>query len=343
MTTAVVSSYPPERCGVASFTAQAVRRLRDAGESVRVLTWGAGDGDFRLDGPPVGGAVLRFLPQCRGADRVILHYLPDFYLDLGGPAGQVRSRLALRRFLRAAPAVEVFMHDPPWYPSLEELSWRGRLLWRLDQWQFAAASRIVFHNQVAVDIFRKRFRLPAARLSIAAHGSDFEPNYRGSRETARVELGIAAARTVFVSPGFISPRKGYELAIEALSHAPELDCDYVIVGSPHPKAGAADEAYVRSLQESSAADPRVRLRVEFVDDASFDRWLLAADAVLIPSRFASSSSVLARAHLMGVPAVTTDEPGLVAEHLPGDRSIANAGELAAVLAEFCGRRSRSAA
>ncbi len=332
MKTLVISTYPPERCGVALFTAQAVQLLREAGEEVRILTWGKGQGDIHL-GPvaPRGKRALELLRHCREADRVVLHYMPDFFIDDRSRWTQIESRLALTRILRSVRPLEVMVHEQPWYPPVEQMGPAGKLLWYLERRQFAAAPDLRFHNTPAIEVFMQRFRLPGTNAQVLPHGCHFRANYSGSRDEARAELGLDPTRLIFVSVGFISPRKGYELALEALSRIPEVDCEYYIVGTAHPGNGADDEQYIQRLQELSAGDARIRYLLDFVDDVAFDRWTRAADVVLIPSKAASSSSVLARCRLLGTPAITTAQPGLVAELGPGDQAIASAEELAAAI------------
>lgn len=317
---------------MALFTAQAVQGLREAGEEVRILTWGAGEGDIHL-GPaaPRGKRALELLRHCREADRVVLHYMPDFFIDNSSRWAQLESRLVLTRILRAVRPLEVMVHEQPWYPPVEQMGPGGRLLWWLERRQFAAAPDLRFHNAPAIEVFKQRFRLPGTNAQVLPHGCHFRPNYTGTRAEARAELGLDPNRLIFVSVGFISPRKGYELALEALARIPEVDCEYYIVGTAHPGNGADDEQYIRRLQELCAEDARIRFLLDFVDDVAFDRWTRAADVVLIPSKAASSSSVLARCRLLGTPAITTAQPGLVAELGPGDQAVQDAAELAAAI------------
>jgi glycosyltransferase involved in cell wall biosynthesis len=327
----VASTYPPERCGVAAYAAQSVRALREQGETVAVLTWGEGTGDIRLPHWPRGRRCLALLPHLSAAPRALLHYMPAFYIDDSGRVGQLLSRLALWRVFRACPRLEVLVHEQSWYPDPGELSVPGRVLWRLERRMWQAAARLTFHNAAAVATCRSRFRIEVPHAQIVAHGRDFAPSYTGDRTAARAELGVEADGLLLVSPGFVTPYKGYETALEALAMVPRLPCRYVVVGSLHPRAGEADLGYLSFLRERAAADPRVEVREEYVDDAAFDRWIRAADAVLLPYRSSTSSSVLARCRLLGTPALVSKAAGLRAEMGPGDRCAGGPAELAAAL------------
>jgi glycosyltransferase involved in cell wall biosynthesis len=248
----------------------------------------------------------------------------------------------MTRFFRSVPNLEVIVHEQPWYPAHDSLGAAGRLLWRLERRQWLAAKDLCFHNESAVATYRERFRVSGKNARVVPHGRDFVPTYRGSRESALRELGLGSNRAIFASVGFITPYKGYELALDALAALPALDCEYHIVGSLHPQASAADVEYVRKLQQQAIGDPRVKLHLEFVDDAAFDRWMCAADAVLLPYRSSTSSSVLARCHLLGTPAIASRASGLQAELSAADEAVSDAPELAQALARTV-RAARGAA
>jgi glycosyltransferase involved in cell wall biosynthesis len=54
----------------------------------------------------------------------------------------------------------------------------------------------------------------------------------------------------------------------------------------------------------------VHLHERWLSDEEFDRWLLAADAVLLPYREAASSGVAARARMLGTRIVSSGSGGL---------------------------------
>ena len=342
MSILVLSTYPPERCGIAAYAAQSVQHYRDTGLTVRVLTWGTGAGDFRRAAPPKGWRVLDVRRHLAGFDRVVLQYAPALYVDDRSAATQVLSRLAMWRLFRSVPHLEVVVHEQSWYPPLAEMSRRGRLLWRLERAQWAAAKDLCFHNAAAVAAFRTRFRLPGTNARIVEHGRDFRPHYGGGKADARRELGLSGDAALFVSTGFITPYKGYEVVLDALALAPHAPCEYHIVGSAHPNSGEQDLRYIERLREAAASDPRVRFRLEFISDEEFDRWVRAADALLLPYRSSTSSSVLARGHLLGTPAIVSGAAGLRAELQPTDCAFEDARELAGVLAAWAARTSPGA-
>ncbi len=331
--TLLISTFPPEQCGVAAYAAQQVDALRAQGVPVKVLTWGEGRGDLVLPTAPTGLGALAMVPHARQAERVILHYMPSFYERPHSRIEQVLTRVAMGRLFRLLPHLQVIVHEQSWYPPFSEMSVPGRLLWWLERRQWMAARDLCFHNEAAIDLHRRRFRLPGDNARLIRHGEAFRPYFDGDRDAARRELGLAAERLIFLSVGFITPYKGYETVIGALANLPDFDCEYHIVGTLHPKSGQADADYLESLVRQASSDVRVRFVREFIDDRAFDRWIRAADAVLLPYRSSTSSSVLARCRLLGTRAIVSSAAGLAAELGPRD-TVAQDAAWSELLAAF---------
>ncbi|MGH2652108.1 MAG: hypothetical protein ACRDHK_12980, partial [Actinomycetota bacterium] len=118
----VISSYPPRHCGIGSYAAADVERLRREGHEVVVLSPPDGNGDVRV--PFFGGrpflAAARLAP---GFDRVLVHFEPGLYYRRRAPVSKVMSSLGLWRLTRRRPGTEVLVH---------EAAGRPHLLWRPD-------------------------------------------------------------------------------------------------------------------------------------------------------------------------------------------------------------------
>src|SRR5206468_4239631 len=109
---------------------------------------------------------------------------------------------------------------------------------------------------------------------------------------------------VFVCPGFLQPSKGFDRAVAAFadavgSGAPASPPPRLYVVGSVRVSDPETEAYVERLAAACASVPGTTLVRGFVDDAEFDRWICAADVVVLPYRRSFSSGVLARAHALG--------------------------------------------
>jgi glycosyltransferase involved in cell wall biosynthesis len=77
-------------------------------------------------------------------------------------------------------------------------------------------------------------------------------------------------------------------------------------------------AYVGRLRDLVDRTPGAQLRTDYLDDEAFDRWIAAADRVVLPYRRSWSSGILARARRLGTPAIVSAVGGLPEQAGPDD-------------------------
>ena len=125
---------------------------------------------------------------------------------------------------------------------------------------------------------------------------------------------------MFVIPGFIQPSKGAERVLGAFGAGgrPRL----WIVGSVRDRT-PENLAYIEALRRRCDDLLRVTLVEQFLADEEFDRWVVAADWLVLPYREAWSSGVLARAQALGTPAIVTAVGGLPEQAGPDDLVVPN--------------------
>ncbi|MCX9076960.1 MAG: glycosyltransferase, partial [Candidatus Methanoperedens sp.] len=141
------------------------------------------------------------------------------------------------------------------------------------------------------------------RIDVVAHHADFSARTDISREEARASLGIPTDRFVFLSIGFIQPHKGFDRAIRAFAHVPG-GCELYIVGSVRTEDDDCS-THLADLEIAARSTEGVHLRVGYVSDEEFDRWIVAADVLVLPYRTIWTSGVLARSALYGRPVIAT--------------------------------------
>jgi glycosyltransferase involved in cell wall biosynthesis len=292
----VVSSYPPRHCGIGAYAAVQVERLRREGHGVVVVSPPDGSGDVRV--PFFGGRPFREAERIsRPGDRIVIHFQPGLYYRPRAPVSKVAASLRLWRLCRRRPRTEVLVHeaDPP-------IRWRpDYVLLRL---AFAAAPALLFHTARERDRLETWYRV-RTRSGLVDHRDGIRPAERPTRSEARRALGLPEDETVFVSPGFLHPDKGLERAVRELGDAGRL----YVVGSIKDRT-PANVAYAERLRRLAAETPGVELIERYFDEGELDRWVAAADAVVLPYRRSWSSGALARAQALGVPAVVSDAGGL---------------------------------
>ncbi len=300
--TLVVSPYPPVRDGIANYALQQVARLRAAGERVEVLSpWpSAAHHHRRLTS---ARSVLGLLPLLRRFDRVVVHYHPEMFLP-DHRVERVPLDLALATVFAAVRGLELLVHEADYQ--------RGRgdgLAARAHRAMWQSARSIAVHTSCERRDLMEAFGVNPARVRVATHGAHFARRTGMDREGARRSLGLDIGETLFLSIGFIQPHKGFDRAIRAFDGLGERGCRLAVVGAVRVEDPEVLD-HLEELRGLAAVVRGVDLRPGFVSDEMFDRWIVAADVIVLPYRLIWSSSVVERALLYERPIIATRVGGL---------------------------------
>ncbi len=191
---------------------------------------------------------------------------------------------------------DVYLEDP-WYRVRPPRRigrrfaawWRAR---RRARHRRRAFARVLAGVDLALTCFEaERGRLRGLahwdRVRVVPHFVEERPALP-AREEARRALGLEGRWIVVL--GHIHPRKGYDLAIEALAHLPP-DVRLAFVGEA---SGSNARKLRRWLARARELGLEGRVRVTgWVEEREQERWLAAADVGLCPFRFLSASGSLA--------------------------------------------------
>jgi glycosyltransferase involved in cell wall biosynthesis len=137
---------------------------------------------------------------------------------------------------------------------------------------------------------------PGDRIQVLRNGVDLELFAPCDPELARRQLALDVAGPIVLSAGWLIPRKGHDLVIQALQRLPEVTL--VIVGDG-PQAAAL---------ERLAAQLGVSERVRFLGAMPQERLAIlysAADALVLASSREGLPNVLLEALACGTPVVAT--------------------------------------
>lgn len=172
------------------------------------------------------------------------------------------------------------------YPRLEY--WFKRWFVRSE-----TCDRLVVHCEAVVDDVIDEFDLSQSvrdRIDVVPHGHylDDYPDELSAAE-ARADLGLEDAGTVFLFFGLIRRYKGVTDLVEAFGEASIAGSHLLVAGNPQTDALAAD------LDRRVGATDRTTAVFEFVPDDEIQRYMNAADVVVLPFRetTTSGSAVLA--------------------------------------------------
>lgn len=300
----MISPYPPVRDGIATYALQTVRALRREGHDVEVLSPGPSAAHHHLDLVGPRGA-LALAKRIRGYDRVIIQFHPDFfYPDPASAKSRMTESLALAAPFRLAERLEVVVHEidgrhgNPARPDGQA----ARLLWKL-------VDEVKVHTESERAAFVKNFGVAPERVTLIQHGADFTKHTQTDRAAARASLGLPDDELVFLAIGFVQHSKGFDRAVEAFDGLAAHGARLEIVGSV--RVDDPDMvAYERDLRALCASVEGATLHSGYVSDVLFDRWIVAADVVVLPYRNIWSSGVMERAGLFGRPVIATQVGGL---------------------------------
>jgi len=298
---ALVGTYPPTACGVATFTCN----LR-AAIAARPSGWGATvvrvlDGWEPPPAPEVAeqwvagdaGTLRRSLAVLNSYETVLLQHEYGLF---GGRDGE--DVLALVDGLEV-PLVAV-LHTALVKPRAHQREILQRVI--------DAAAMVVVQSHAA----RRRVLLvhdadPSAVVMIP-HGA--APNFSGPQLPD-------VPRPAVLTWGLLSPGKGIEHGIRAVArviHHSRRAASYIVAGQTHPKVRAAEgERYREALQAQSRSlgiASRVRFDGSYRDWESLRALVRSVDVVLLPyeSRDQASSGVLVEALASAKPVVATRFP-----------------------------------
>lgn len=293
---AVMSTYPPTKCGLATFTASLVKALRSAGAVSQVTIFSPSqpqsptvhrDGVvlFRPDSLASVRATARLLGSF---DSVLVQHEFGLYgLDSGAAIVDLINGVS-------APIVVTF-HTVLSEPTGQQREITERLA------DMAQASVVM--SRAALGILVSAYQVDPGRIAVIPHGTRLElPVHRKHR-----------GRNLFTW-GLIGPGKGLEGSIEAVAHLADLRPRYVVAGETHPKVRAQEgeryRAHLQDLVGRHSLQHQVRLDNRYLDDPTLVRYLVGTDVVVLPyeSTTQVTSGVLVEAVGAGIPVVATDFP-----------------------------------
>lgn len=295
-----MSTYPPRRCGIATFTSDLCAAVGHG--EIAVLTPpdhrepypGEVHHRIRRDEPMDYRRAAWELAAC-GADVVSIQHEYGIW---GGEDG--RSVVDFARALGTASVAT--LHTVLRSPTYGQ----RRVLAGLAD----AVDRVVVMSQAAAAILVATYAVDPRRVEVIPHGVPDLPLV--DPDSVKARLGLAGRR-VILSFGLLGPGKGYEHAIDAMPRVVEAvpDARYVVLGATHPELLRREgEAYRESLVARARGlglGDHVAFVNRFVSKAQLGTWLQAADvfATPYPNLDQIVSGTLSYAIAAGKPVVST--------------------------------------
>ena len=277
---AFVGTYPPRRCGIATFTFDLAAGMAAAQPRVKPLCVALTDEAGPYEYPDEVEYEIRQGEKGDYARAAELVNYKDVrwvsvqheYGIFGGDDGAY-----ILDFLGAlrVPSM-VTLHTVLDRPSESQRNIVQRM---------AKVAPIVVMSAVAEDLLARRYDVRGARVHVVPHGlPDMPP--RG-QETLKGGFGIPRQR-MLLTFGLLGPNKGIETVIRALPAALAVcpDLVYFVVGATHPAiVRQYGEAYRTTLEreaERLGVRDHVVFRDQYVTTSELCRYLQAADVFVSP-------------------------------------------------------------
>jgi len=301
---ALLSTYPPTQCGLASFSAALFAHLRGPGDHVsivRVVDQPVPEGSVRWAAAEVVHDLVNGSSRSAAAaveliNRFDVAIVQHEYGIYGGPDGQdlVPMLYALR-----VPVIAV-LHTVLARPTTRQRTILENVI--------DAASAVVTMTQTARSRLLDIYGTSPAKVFVIPHGSADNRIAAAARQANHPPIALTW--------GLLGPGKGIEHAIDAIALLRDrgLRVGYTVAGQTHPRVLARDgEAYRRSLRarvNAHGAADLVRFDARFLPAGALGDLIGAADVVVLPydSLEQVTSGVLIEAVTAGKPVISTAFP-----------------------------------
>ncbi|MGA7327597.1 MAG: glycosyltransferase family 4 protein [Rhodomicrobium sp.] len=183
---------------------------------------------------------------------------------------------------------------------------RSRALLNSERKALGLAARVVATSAFTARTLEQEFDVPAVRISVALPGTEAASRAQGS-----------GGPPVLLAIGSITPRKAFNILIEALESISDIDWQLRIVGGAHhsPETAAA----LQELIESSGLSSRVKCLGELYG-AALDDNFHRSDVFVSSSLYEGYGMALSEAMARGLPIVTSTG-GAAAETVPDNAAL----------------------
>jgi glycosyltransferase involved in cell wall biosynthesis len=292
---AMISTYPPTQCGIATFAAALSGGLYEYGDDVGIVRVGA-------DGEPAAKIVVAELNDADGEEtvdavdvlnRVDVVIVQHEYGIYDGPDGESIVEV-LERIDR--PTI-VVAHTVLEYPTPHQRSVIEAVV--------RAADAVVVMTEAGRVRLCSSFDVDARKISVIPHGAAV---------SSAVRLVDSKERPRLLTWGLLGPGKGIEWAIDALAMLNDLRPKpiYVVAGNTHPKVQEYEGDVYREMLMQRAKERHIDVVFdpEYRSLASLAQLISDSTMVILPydSPDQVTSGVLVDAIAAGRPVIATAFP-----------------------------------
>jgi glycosyltransferase involved in cell wall biosynthesis len=313
---AFLGTYPPRRCGIATFTRELAQGMLAADDTVKPLVVAVTDEGSRYEyasdveyeirqGTKSNYARAAELVNYKAVRWVSLQH--EYGIFGGDDGAYILDFLGALR-VPAAVTLHTVLDTPS--PSQRAIVQK-----------MAKAAVLVVMSHVAADLLARRYELPISRVEVIPHGiPDMSPR---DQEELKARFGVAGQR-MLLTFGLLGPNKGVETVIRALPvlAAAYPDLVYFVVGATHPAVlrqnGEAYRTSLERLAEQLGVREHVVFRDQYVTTEELCSYLQAADVFVSPYLNEAQVTSGALSYAMGAGSAVVSTPYWHAKELLAD-------------------------
>lgn len=312
LTIAFVSTYPPQECGIATYTQDLVNALETHGYIKKAIVVAVSDDAHAYD-HHVNFVIRKHIRQdyamaaefLNDSDVDIVNIQHEFGI-FGGEDGE----FVLELYKRLTKPIVTTLHT-----VLYNVDSKKR---RITQLMAQYSKRLIVMNSIAFWLLSQHYGIDVTNVALIYHGAPDIPF--GLKEEAKRELGLSG-KIVLSTFGLINRGKGIEYAIQAMSHITKHfpQAVYLVIGRTHPGVVRHEgESYRMELEElvrKLNLSEHVKFVNKYLTKGEIIRYLCASDIYLCPYTSLNQivSGTLAYAVAAGKAIVST--PSLYAQEI----------------------------
>ncbi len=316
-----VSTYPPQKCGIATFCSDLLNNMK--------MMNGSGEkssetGEFEVVAMNKAGNIFNYEREVafniREKHRADYHHAADYInhsqVDVvsvqhefgifGGEDGNYINYLLAGLKKPAVTTLHTILEKP-------SKGQKKTLISICEQSVF-----VVVMTQKAINILQEVYNVPEEKILFIPHGTPDIPFLDSSYYKDQFQ---AEERKILLTFGLLSPSKGLEYAIEAMEQVVEKHPEalYIILGTTHPEVKRLYGEEYRHTLEKMVRQKELSQNVTFYDQyVTLERlvqFLVATDIYITPylNRDQITSGTLAYALACGKAIIST--PYIYAEEL----------------------------
>lgn len=275
MKIAIIGTYPPKQCGIATFSHDLYRSL-PANFSSDHRIFAISDGSEYAFPKEVTYIIEKENLNSYVQAAQIINKNFDFcivqheYGIFGGETGKYIINLLMKLKVPVVSNLHTVLEHP--HPN------EHRILLELAQY----SNKITVMTYRAINMLEKIYHIDPKKISLIPHGV---PNFDCDQEYAKKKLGLQNKK-VMLSFGFLGKSKGFETAIQAVSQIHDDNFVYIILGSTHPDILRKEgDSYRHELMEMVMAlniGHKVQFINQFASEKLLKEYLSACDIYVTP-------------------------------------------------------------